>query len=370
MSNVLTILGTRPEAVKLASVVRALQRAEVFSCRVCITGQHRELIEPFLGFFDIDADWNLDVMTPDQSLPELTSAVLTRLQPVLDEARPHIAIVQGDTTTAFAAALAAAYRKIPIAHVEAGLRSGDRHNPFPEEAHRRLIDAVSDLLFAPTEGARENLLSEGLPADRIWVTGNTAIDAVRMAANHERMDRIEIPVELDPARRLIVVTAHRRESFGADLANICEALKRLAVERDDVEIVYPVHLNPRVRTPVFERLGEIDQLHLVDPLPYLEFVKLLTRAQLVLTDSGGIQEEAPSLGVPVLVMRRKTERPELIEAGAGRLIGTEVEDIVEATHRVLNDPDDHDRMAHAPNPFGDGRAAERIVATLQEFVAS
>lgn len=369
MPTVLTILGTRPEAVKLAAVVRALQRTDAFCCRVCITGQHRELIEPFLGFFGIAPDWNLEVMTPDQSLPELTSAVLTRLQPVLDEADPHLVIVQGDTTTAFAAALAAAYRQISIAHVEAGLRSRDRHNPFPEETHRRLIDAVSDLLFAPTEGARKNLLSEGLPADRIWVTGNTAIDAIRMAARHERMAEIELPLELDPAKRLVVVTAHRRESFGADLANICDALKRLASDRNDVDIVYPVHLNPHVRGPVHERLGGIAQLHLIDPLPYLEFVKLLSRAHLVLTDSGGIQEEAPALGVPVLVMRRTTERPELMEAGAGRLIGTDVEGIVQATHRVLDDPDDHDRMVKASNPFGDGRSAERIVAILEGAVA-
>ncbi len=368
--NVLTILGTRPEAVKLTAVLRELQAADAFASRVCITGQHRELIAPFLGFFGIEADWNLDVMTPDQSLPELTSTVLSRLQPVLAETNPDLVVVQGDTTTAFAATLAASYRQLPIAHVEAGLRSGDRYNPFPEEIHRRLIDAMAAYLFAPTDDARAHLIAEGRPDSRIWVTGNTAVDAVVATAHHPRVDEVELPVEWATSRRLIVATAHRRESFGADLDSICHALRRLAIERDDVEIVYPLHLNPRVRTPVCERLDGMERLHLIDPVPYLEFVKLLSRAHLVLTDSGGIQEEAPALGVPVLVMRRTTERPELIAHGAGRLVGTEAEGIVAEANRVLDDDADHARLAGAANPFGDGRAAERIVGVLRAFAPS
>lgn len=370
MFNVLTILGTRPEAVKLASVLRALQASEAFNSRVCLTGQHREMIEPFLGFFDIDPDWNLDVMRPNQSLPELTSTILTDLQPVLDAADPDLVLVQGDTTTAFVGALSAFYRKIPIGHVEAGLRSGDPSNPFPEEMNRRLIDALSTVCFAPTVGAQANLEAEGFPRERIAVTGNTAIDAILTVAQGDQLGKIRLPLELDEAKRLIVVTAHRRESFGADLASICRALKRLASERDDVEIVYPVHLNPSVRTPVQERLGGIERLHLIEPVPYLEFVKLLARAYLILTDSGGIQEEAPSLNVPVLVMRRTTERPEVVDSGAGRLVGTDPDRITDEAGRLLDNPAEHARMAESPNPFGDGHAGERIVAILEEIFGS
>ena len=366
MTHVLTVFGTRPEAVKLASVVRALEASDAFTSSVCATGQHRELLAPFLSFFGIEPDWNLAVMTPNQSLPELTATLLQRLQPVLDDASPDLILVQGDTTTAFAAALSGFYRKTPIGHVEAGLRSRDRRNPFPEEINRRLIDELADLHFAPTSEAQANLKSEGIPADRIRITGNTAIDAILATANDARLGEVGLPIELDNSKRLIVVTAHRRESFGADLANICDALKRLATDRTDVEIVYPVHLNPNVRDPVRERLQGVEGVHLIDPLPYLAFVKLLARAHLVLTDSGGIQEEAPSLNVPVLVTRRTTERPELIEGGAGRLIGTEAGRIVAETNQVLDDPTAHARMAQVDNPFGDGRAGERIVAALTD----
>ncbi len=368
--SALTILGTRPEAVKLASVLRELQAAGAFVSRVCVTGQHRELIAPFLGVFGIEPDWDLEVMAPDQTLPDLTSAMLSKLRAVLDQERPDVVVVQGDTTTAFAAALAAFYERTPIAHVEAGLRSGDRGNPFPEEMHRRLVDAMSDYLFAPTDDARAHLIGEGRPDSRIWVTGNTAIDAMLDAVDDPRLDEVEVPIEPEGDRRLILVTAHRRESFGADLDSICHALRRLASERDDVEIVYPVHLNPHVRVPVCERIGGVERIRLIDPLPYLEFVKLLSRAHVVLTDSGGIQEEAPALDVPVLVMRRATERPEVIEAGAGRLVGTDIDGIVEATSQVLDDPDAHARMARAPNPFGDGHAAARIVRALEGAFAS
>lgn len=369
MTTVLTVFGTRPEAVKLVSVLRALEASEAFTSKVCATGQHRELLDPFLGHFGVEPDWNPAVMTPNQTLPELTATLLDKLQPVLDAAAPDLVLVQGDTTTAFAAALAAFYRKVPIAHVEAGLRSSDKYAPFPEELNRRLIDGLADVHFAPTPGAKTNLNDEGISADRIWVTGNTGVDAILATSEDDGLEGIDLPVELDDDRHTIVATAHRRESFGADLANICDALKQLAIERDDVEIVYPVHLNPSVRDPVYGRLNGIDRLHLIDPMPYLEFVKLLKQAHLVLTDSGGIQEEAPSLDVPVLVMRRATERPELIASGAGRLIGTDTDQIVAETIRVLDDPNDHARMARAGNPFGDGRAAGRIVAALEASFA-
>ncbi|MFB6285647.1 MAG: non-hydrolyzing UDP-N-acetylglucosamine 2-epimerase [Candidatus Bipolaricaulia bacterium] len=361
----LAILGTRPEAVKLASVIGSLHASDAFDARVGITGQHRELIRPFLGVFGIEPDWDLALMAPDQTLTDLTSVALSKLRETLDQERPDVVVVQGDTTTAFAATLAAFYQRIPIAHVEAGLRSGNRDNPFPEEAHRRLVDAISDYLFAPTDDARANLIAEGHPASRIWVTGNTAIDAMLDAVDDPRLDEVKLPIEWDGDRRLVVVTAHRRESFGADLANICHALRRLATERDDVEIVYPVHVNPHVRVPVCERIGHEDRIHLIDPLPYLEFVKLLRCAHVVLTDSGGIQEEAPALDVPVLVMRRATERPEVVESGAGRLVGTDIDGIVSATSRVLDDAEERDRMARAPNPFGDGHAGARIVRALE-----
>lgn len=370
MTQVLTVLGTRPEVVKLASVIRALQTSASVQSRVCVTGQHRELLTPFLGFFGIDPDWHWQLMKVGQSLTDLTSAVMTQLDEVLAETSPDVVLVQGDTTTAFAASLAAFYRKIPIAHVEAGLRSSDKYAPFPEELNRRLIDGLADLHFAPTAGAKANLEVEGIAADSIWVTGNTAIDAILEATSDERLAAVSLPVDLDDAKRLILATAHRRESFGVDLASICEALKRLATERNDVEIVYPVHLNPHVREPVRERLAGIDRLHLTDPIPYLEFVKLLQRTHLVLTDSGGIQEEAPALDVPVLVMRRATERPEVVESGAGRLVGTDVDRIADAASRVLDDPREHERMARAPNPFGDGRAAERIARALEDAFGS
>jgi len=366
----LTILGTRPEAVKLASVIGDLHASDSFDVRVGITGQHRDLIQPFLGVFGIEPDWDLALMAPDQTLTDLTSVVLRELRVALEQEQPDVILVQGDTTTAFAAALAAFYQRIPIAHVEAGLRSGNRDHPFPEETHRRLVDAISAYLFAPTDDARTNLIAEGHPASRIWVTGNTAIDAMLNAVRDPRLDETELPIGWDGDRRLVVVTAHRRESFGADLDSICHALRRLATERDDVEIVYPVHVNPHVRVPVCERIGQVERIHLIDPLPYLEFVKLLSCAHVVLTDSGGIQEEAPALDVPVLIMRQATERPEVVASGAGRVIGTDTDGIVSATSRVLDDAEERDRMARAPNPFGDGHAAARIVRALEAGFAS
>ncbi len=366
--RILTVFGTRPEAIKLAPVVRAL-RAEngTVEVRVCVTAQHREMLDQVLSLFGIVPDWDLDLMAPGQNLTDLTSRVLCGLPEVFGGWRPDVVLVQGDTTTAFAGALAAFYARCEVGHVEAGLRTGNRYSPWPEEMNRHLVGALATYHFAPTARARENLLTEGVAADRIRVTGNTVIDALlrvvetaRGSAAGELGERFAF---LDPERRLIVVTGHRRENFGPGFEGICRALRRLA-ERSDAEIVYPVHLNPNVQKPVHAILDGIPNVHLVKPLDYLPFVGLLDRAYLILTDSGGIQEEAPSLGKPVLVMRDTTERPEAVEAGTVRLVGTDEEQIVREAERLLDDKAHYRAMARALNPYGDGKAAPRIVKEL------
>lgn len=366
--RILTIFGTRPEAIKMAPVVKALkERADAVDTRVCVTAQHREMLDQVLSLFGIDPDWDLDLMAPGQDLTDLTSRVLPALRRVLEEWRPDIVLVQGDTTTAFAAALAAFYARLDIGHVEAGLRTGNRYSPWPEEINRRLAGALATHHFAPTERARHNLLAEGTPDDRIWVTGNTVIDALLQVAEIARGEAARELSEdfafLNSSRRLIVVTGHRRENFGQGFESICRALRRIA-EREDVEIVYPVHLNPNVQKPVRSILDGVSNIHLIEPLDYLPFVGLLDRAYLILTDSGGIQEEAPSLGKPVLVMRDTTERPEAVDAGTVVLVGTEEERMVSETLRLLEDERHYESMARAHNPYGDGRAAQRIVKEL------
>lgn len=363
--KVLTVLGTRPEAVKLASVIKELERQGVAST-VCLAAQHRDMLDPFVQFFHIHADYDLAIMRPDQTLYHVTTEALLGMRRVLESVRPDVVIVQGDTATAFAAALAAYYEKIPVAHVEAGLRTGRKYSPFPEEMNRRLIDHLSEWLFAPTEHARENLRAEGLPRGRIFVTGNTVVDALHMIVKDERFRRLKLPIDPGDGQRLILVTAHRRESFGRPLEQICRALRRIAQEMREVEIVYPVHLNPNVHQPVHRLLGKEEQIHLLEPLDYLPFLKLMERSTLILTDSGGIQEEAPSLAKPVLVLRQTTERPEAVAAGVARLVGTEENRIVEETLRLLADPIAYQQMVAQANPFGDGRAAERIVQTLKK----
>ncbi len=367
--RVLSIFGTRPEAIKMAPVLLALDREPRVESLLCVSAQHREMLDQALDLFAIKPDYDLNVMKKDQDLTQLTAAVLTGLGPVLDDCLPDRVLVHGDTSTTLAATLAAFYRKIPVGHVEAGLRTGDLAAPWPEEMNRVLTDGVADLLFAPTESARDNLLAEGKSPDRIFVTGNTVIDALFLVRDRLRTDsgqaramEARFPF-LDPERRLVLVTGHRRENFGQGFENICKALKRLS-ERPDVQIVYPVHLNPNVRKPVNRILGENSAVHLIDPLEYLPFVHLMSRAYLVITDSGGIQEEAPSLGKPVLVMRDVTERPEAVEAGTVELVGTAPDAIVARALRLLDDGDAYATMSRAHNPYGDGRASQRIVKEI------
>ena len=347
--RVLAVFGTRPEAIKLAPVLKELECQGVSSI-VCLTAQHRDMLDPFVQFFDIHADHDLAIMRPDQDLYHVTTSVLLRVKEVLRKEHPDVLIVQGDTTTAFAAPLAAFYEKIPIAHVEAGLRTGDKQSPFPEEMNRKLTDHLADWLFAPTARAERNLLAEGLPNERIYVTGNTVVDALQVIVQDERFRQLKPPINLPDGHRLILVTAHRRESFGGPFEHICRALKRIVQQIPDVEIVYPVHLNPNVNEPVHRLLGNEERIHLVEPLDYLPFLKLMERATLILTDSGGVQEEAPSLAKPVLVLRETTERPEAVEAGVARLVGTDENRIVEETRRLLNDPPEYKKMLAQENP--------------------
>ena len=371
--KVLTVFGTRPEAIKLAPVIKELEKHPEIVSRVCVTAQHREMLDQVLQLFNIKPDWDLNLMRNDQSLFDITARGLRNLEDVLKRTRLDIVLVQGDTTTAFVASMAAFYLKIKIGHVEAGLRTEDKYNPFPEEMNRRLVDVLGDFYFAPTQRAEQNLLHEGIPAGRVFVTGNTVIDALLWMVgkqstplSQEELERLfgeEYGLELDE-KRIILVTGHRRESFGRGFENICQGLKLVAERNPDIQIVYPVHMNPNVREPVYRILGGVENVRLIEPLDYAHFVFLMKRAYLILTDSGGIQEEAPSLGKPVLVMREKTERPEAIEAGVAKLVGTESERIFRETQRLLTDETEYERMAHAANPFGDGKAAQRIVQVL------
>jgi UDP-N-acetylglucosamine 2-epimerase (non-hydrolysing) len=382
--KVLSVFGTRPEAVKMAPVVQTLARTPQVVPLVCVTAQHREMLDQVLGLFDIQPDIDLNLMQPDQDLASLTAAILTHLDPVLADVKPDWILVQGDTTTVLAASLAAFYRHIRVGHVEAGLRTKDKWQPFPEEIDRRVASVVADLHFAPTDWARQNLLRENVPQEHIIVTGNPVIDAlqavVRMPATPQVLDifkRIGIPYQNQTSTRnpnpdedtprLIMVTAHRRENFGQPLEHICAALKTLVdIYQDGIRIVYPVHLNPNVQEPVHRLLDGVPNVTLLEPLDYLPLVHLMKCASLVLTDSGGLQEEAPALGKPVLVMRRVTERPEGIQAGTVRLVGTDPQMIVRQTRRLLDDPHAYAAMSKAINPYGDGKSATRIVNAILE----
>ena len=369
--HVLVVLGTRPEAIKLAPVIHELGRCrDQFQTRVCLTAQHRHLLEPILRWFRIPVHYDLDVMRPNQELCRLSALILERFHAVLEAQRPDVVLVQGDTTTVMAASLAAFYHRVPVGHVEAGLRTLDRYSPFPEEINRRLASQLASLHFAPTNWSRDNLSKEGIPRGHIFVTGNTVIDALL-----ETRDRV---VRRPPAipqlrglklakRKLIVVTAHRRENFGPGLTNICQGIWRLASQREDIEIVFPVHPNPNVRSIVRPLLGGNSRIHLIDPLDYPQFVWLLNSAYLALSDSGGIQEEMPSLGRPALVMRENTERPEGVQAGVCKLVGTSAEAIYRGVTELLDDPVAYAQFARRRNPFGDGKAAQRIVAALRDL---
>lgn len=360
--KLLIVFGTRPEGIKLAPVIKECERQGA-AYSVCVTGQHREMLEPFLRFWRIRVDYDLDIMKPNQDLYHVTTEALLRLQKVLRIERPDVVIVQGDTTTAFASALASFYEKIPVAHVEAGLRTADMHNPFPEEMNRRLIDHLAEWLFAPTEQSRQNLLAEGIPSKKISVTGNTIVDALESILEDERFQKMEPPLAVNHGHRMILVTAHRRESFGERFESLCHALRQIAETNSDVEIVYPVHLNPNVQEPVHRILGGIDRIHLIKPLDYLSFLKMMEKSNLILTDSGGVQEEAPTLRKSVLVMREVTERGEGVDMGLAKLVGTETEIIVREANRMLEQGGNF-QAGRFDNPYGDGHASKRIVAAL------
>jgi len=370
-AKVVTIMGTRPEAIKMAPVVRELnRRAGEFEQVVVATAQHRELLDQILATFEIEPDIDLDLMQHDQSLSDFASRSLKALSNLFSELKPRAVLIQGDTTTVMTAALAAFYNNLIVGHVEAGLRSFDRRNPFPEEINRRVASCLVDMHFAPTERARRNLLDEGTPAENIFVTGNTIVDALRSIPlegdfKDDRLNRLDFE-----GRRVLLVTAHRRENQGEPLRSICQGLRMLAERFDDVEIVYPVHPNPNVLGIVERELNGVRGINLVDPVSYNDLLKLMSRCCLILTDSGGIQEEAPSFHKPVLVLREVTERPEVVEAGAGRLVGTDSERVVEEVARLLSDPRAYREMSEAENPFGDGLAGQRIVEALARRLAS
>jgi UDP-N-acetylglucosamine 2-epimerase len=370
MPTVLSVIGTRPEAIKMAPVVKELDRQSgTLRSVVCSTGQHREMLDQVLNLFGITPEYDLNLMRVNQGLAQLTARLFDQLDDVLAEVRPDCVLAQGDTTTVLVTSLVSYYRGIPFGHVEAGLRTGDRRRPFPEEINRRLADAVTDLYFAPTERARQALLKEGYADADIFVTGNTVIDALLEVAQRDNYNWSTGPLaSLAEDGRYVLITAHRRESFGEQFRQLCLAICDLAhrFERDGIHFVYPVHLNPNVRQPVGDILSTVRNVSLIEPLDYFSLVQLMKRSEIILTDSGGIQEEAPSLGVPVLVMRETTERPEGIEAGVVRLVGTDRERIVREATRLLTDADAHAAMAARANPYGDGFAAQRIVRTVLE----
>lgn len=374
MSNIkiLFIFGTRPEAIKMAPLIKEYRKhQDTVEIKVCVTAQHREMLDQVLSFFNIEPDYDLGLMTKNQSIFDITANGLKALEPVLTDCKPDVVFVQGDTTTAFIGALAAFYNKVKIVHIEAGLRSKDKYSPFPEEINRTLVGHMADYHFAPTETASKNLSNEGIVRN-VWVVGNTGIDALLLG-----LDIIKAKDEtifssffhyMDLSKRIILVTGHRRESFGAPFENICDALKQIAHRFQDIEIIYPVHLNPNVREPVTRILKNVPNIHLIEPLEYPYLIWLMSRSYLVLTDSGGIQEEAPSLGKPVLVMREITERVEGIAAGTAKLVGTSKDKIVDEASRLLNDRVEYNTMSKAVNPYGDGKASQKITAIVDRLL--
>ena len=372
MIKVLSIFGTRPEAVKMAPVVQQLAVSAGIESIVCVTAQHRQMLDQVLDLFEIQPDFDLNLMQPDQTLANLSASIFTRLDPLLKELKPDWVLVQGDTTTVMAAALLSYYNHIRVGHVEAGLRTGDKWQPFPEEINRRIAGVAADLHFAPTDLARQNLLREGVPAWRIALTGNPVIDALRQIAKRPaplEVQKLLERLEIQPgSRQLVLVTAHRRENFGQPLEDICLGLRRLAEAYPQrLQLVYPVHLNPNVQEPVYRLLGHVANITLLPPLDYLPLVHLLRQSTLVLTDSGGIQEEATGFGIPTLVLRQVTERPEGVAAGVLKLVGTDPDLIFSESRHLLENPQAYQAMAHAENPFGDGHASEKIIRALLDY---
>lgn len=368
--KVLTVFGTRPEAIKMAPLVHALSTDERFESRVCVTAQHREMLDQVLELFEITPDYDLNIMKAGQTLNDVTAKILLELKPVLQEFKPDVVLVHGDTATTFAASLAAYYEQIAVGHVEAGLRTGNIYSPWPEEANRKLTGALASYHFAPTLTSKENLLKENIDESKVYVTGNTVIDALLMIKEKIATDNdlkstlaAQFPF-LDENKKLILVTGHRRESFGGGFERICESLAITAKKHTEVQIVYPMHLNPNVREPVNRILSAIDNVVLVEPQQYLPFIYLMNRSNIILTDSGGIQEEAPSLGKPVLVMRDTTERPEAVAAGTVKLVGTNVQQITRELDILLTDEAEYKAMSVAHNPYGDGQACQRILEEL------
>ncbi len=362
--KILIIFGTRPEAIKMAPLILKLRQE--LDIKVCVTGQHREMLDQVLKLFKITPDYDLNLMIPNQNLANLTGEVINGVTSILRKEEFDWVLVQGDTTSTMAGAMAAFYQRIPVGHVEAGLRTYDLESPFPEELNRQVTSKIARLHFTPTKGSKRNLLKEGFSENNISITGNTVIDALQWVIEHSSpMDEV-LPFELQQSR-IILVTGHRRENFGSGFQQICEALRIIALKQPDIQIVYPVHLNPNVREPVNRILSKLPNLHLTEPLDYQKFVHLMNHSTLILTDSGGVQEEAPSLGKPVLVMRDTTERPEAVEAGTVKLVGTNQQTIVDETMRLLNNSDAYQKMAYAYNPYGDGTASEKILEALLNF---
>ena len=375
MKRILLVFGTRPEAIKMAPLILALKKyPHLIETKICVTAQHRKMLDQVLDFFAIQPDYDLDIMQPNQDLYDVTGKILDSIKVVLSEYKPDIVFVHGDTTTAFITSLASFYNKTPVAHVEAGLRSGDLYSPWPEEANRKMITQLSQYHFAPTQKSKENLLRENVRKESIYVTGNTVIDALFLVVEHIENDKkLQYFLEKEITKvydaflkksKFILITGHRRENFGEGFLHICQAIKELAFMYPDIDFVYPVHLNPNVQKPVFDLLKEIDNIYLIQPMKYETFVYLMSKSYLILTDSGGIQEEAPSLGKPVLVMRENTERPEVLESGTVKLVGTDRQKIVLETSRMLDDALEYEQMKKAINPYGDGTAAEKIIKVI------
>jgi len=378
VQKILIVFGTRPEAIKMAPLVNELQKQKVlFETKVCVTAQHREMLDQVLELFDIEPDYDLNIMKPGQDLYDITSNVLLGMKDVLNDFKPDVVLVHGDTTTTSATSLASFYKQIKVGHVEAGLRTGDIYSPWPEEANRLITGVLANYHFAPTQTSKENLLKENKKEDTITITGNTVIDALFLALEKIKSDKsLEIKIIKNIEKqfyspfciinsKFILVTGHRRENHGKGFINICEALKEIAIENPHIHIVYPVHLNPNVQKPVYELLSDIKNIHLISPLQYEEFIYLMDKSYLIITDSGGVQEEAPSLGKPVLVMRDTTERPEAVEAGTVKLVGTNKDKIITEAQKLIDDKNEYEKMSKAHNPYGDGMASQRIIDFLK-----